>query len=159
VETPTKPSQRPITSQRPVSRGKTIQLSYDPVYEIVDVAFPPQAHLHTREEIDIHFDFMFSWWRRTCGKKVYFLVDYDNFFVDLKQNEHYGTRMRQVMREAALGVVRYGGEPLQRTGVRLFSMRNHSPSNLYADRAAALEVIQHLRSGTLTTTTVTDAAS
>jgi hypothetical protein len=137
-------------SQPPFTRGKTIQLRYDPNEELVEVAFPPEAHLVTRQEIDAHFDFMFDWWRRTCNKKVFFLVDYENFFVDLKQNEHYGTRMRQVMRDAALGVVRYGGDPLQRTAVRLLSMRNHSPSNLYADREEALEVIRRLKAGTLT---------
>jgi len=135
--------------QSPLTRGKTIQLSYDPDENIVSVAFPPEAQLFTLESIDGHFDFMFDWWRRTCGKKVFFLVDYEHFFVDLKHNHHYGTRMRQVMREAALGVVRYGGDPLQRTGVRLYSMRNHSPSNLYANREEALEVIRRLKEGTL----------
>jgi hypothetical protein len=143
-----------MTSAKPgqqlVTRGKTIQLSYDPNEEIVEVAFPPEAQLLTRQALDAHFDFMLDWWRHTCGKKVFFLVDYQNFFVDLKQNEHYGTRMRQVMRESALGVVRYGGDPLQREGVRLYSMRNHSPSNLYADRQEALEVILRLKAGTLT---------
>lgn len=132
------------------TRGKTIVLSFNAKEKIVDVSFPPpEVRLETRQQIDDHFDFMMDWWRRTCGEKVYFLVDYQNFFVDLKQNEHYGKRMKELIDAAALGVVRYGGDSIQRTGVRLYSLRLHSPSNLYASRDEALEVVERLRAGTL----------
>ena len=121
--------------------------SYDPVENIVYVTFP-LVHLETRAEITAHFAYVYKFWRDNCGgRKAYYVVDYDGFSVNLRENEFYAEQMRPILEDCAITVVRYGGDALQRTGARLYNMKLHAPSRLYASRDEALAVVRALKLG------------
>jgi hypothetical protein len=123
---------------------------YDPVENIVYVTFPGRVHLETREEILAHFTASYAFWRDACGgRKAYYVVGYDGFSVNLRENEYYAEQMRPIVEQCAITLVRYGGDALQRTGVRLYNMRLHAPSRLYESKAQALEVVHALKAGTM----------
>lgn len=125
---------------------ETIHQSYDPVENIVHVNFP-KVHLETRDEIREHFDRVVDFWRKNCrGNQVYYIVNYDNFSVSLRQNAYYAEQMQRVL-DCAITIVRYGGDPLQRTAARLYNMKLHSPSRLYESREQALAVVRALKDG------------
>jgi len=119
---------------------------YDAATNIIYVTFPV-VHLETQAEIREHFDRVVAYWRANCrGKKVYYVVGYDGFSVNLRENEYYGQQMRRVM-ECAVTIVRYGGDALQRTAARLYNMKLHAPSRLYESREAAVNVVKALQAG------------
>jgi hypothetical protein len=119
---------------------------YDAAANIIYVTFPV-VHLETQKEIREHFDRVVAYWRTHCrGKKVYYVVGYDGFSVNLRENEYYAQQMRRVM-ECALTIVRYGGDALQRTATRLYNMKLHAPSRLYESREEAVRVVKALQSG------------
>jgi hypothetical protein len=119
--------------------------SYDPGENIVYVTFP-HVHLETRAEISAHFADVYKFWRDNCGgRKAYYLVGYDGFSVNLRENEFYAEQMRPIVEECAITVVRYGGGALQRTGARLYNMKLHAPSRLYESREEALAVVRGLK--------------
>ena len=120
---------------------------YDPVENIVYVTFPT-VHLETRAEIKAHFDYAYQFWRDHCGgRKVYYVVGYDGFSVNLRENEYYAEQMRRIIDDCAITVVRYGGGALQRIGARLYNMKLHAPSRLYESREEALAVVRALKAG------------
>jgi hypothetical protein len=121
--------------------------SYDPVENIVYVTFP-QVHLESREDITAHFAYAYRFWRDNCGgRKAYYVVGYDGFSVNLRENEFYAEQMRPILEDCAITVVRYGGDALQRTGARLYNMKLHAPSRLYESREEAVSVVRALKSG------------
>jgi hypothetical protein len=128
----------------------TFLQSYDAKTNIVHVSFP-KVHLETRDEIRAHFDRVLAFWRDHCGgRKVYYVVNYDGFSVNLRENDLYAEQMRRVLEQSAITVVRYGGDSLQRTAARLYNMKLHSPTRLYDSREKALEVVRALQSGEMT---------
>jgi hypothetical protein len=121
--------------------------SYDPIENIVYVTFP-QVHLETQEEISAHFAYAYRFWRDHCGgRKAYYVVGYDGFSVNLRENQFYAEQMRPMVEECAITIVRYGGDALQRTGARLYNMKLHAPSRLYESREEAIAVVRALKSG------------
>ncbi len=123
--------------------------TYDPVENIVYVTFP-RVHLETREDMRAHFAKSLEFWRANCaGQKAYYVVGYDGFSVNLRENEYYAEMMRPIIEECAITIVRYGGDALQRTGARLCNMRLHAPSRLYDSREQAIEVVRALKSGAM----------
>jgi hypothetical protein len=68
---------------------------YDAKTNIVDVSFP-KVHLESRDEIRAHFDRVLAFWREQCGgRKVYYVVNYDGFSVNLRENDLYAEQMRR----------------------------------------------------------------
>jgi hypothetical protein len=123
---------------------------YDPVENIVYVTFPRRVHLETREEIREHFTHSHTFWEQSCGgRKAYYVIGYDGFSVSLRENEYYAEQVRPLVEKCAITMVRYGGDALQRTGVRLYNMRLHAPSRLYDSKEEALEVVRALKAGTM----------
>ena len=112
--------------------------SYDPVENIVYVTFPRCTSRPARISA-AHFDYAYQFWRDNCGgRKAYYVVGYDGFSVNLRENEFYAEQMRPIVEECAITIVRYGGDALQRTGARLYNMKLHAPSRLYESRDEAL---------------------
>ena len=125
---------------------ETVIQQYDAAANIVYVTFPV-VHLETQTEIREHFDRVIAFWRAQCrGKKVYYVVGYDGFSVNLRENEYYAQQMRRVM-ECAVTIVRYGGDALQRAAARLYNMKLHTPSRLYASRDEAVRVVKAIQAG------------
>jgi hypothetical protein len=129
-----------------MSPTETAFQQYDATTNIIYVTFP-KVHLETQREIKQHFDRVVAFWRDNCrGRKVYYVVGYDGFSVNLRENEAYAQQMRRVM-DCAVTIVRYGGDALQRTATRLYNMKLHAPSRLYESRDAAIAVVQAIQSG------------
>jgi hypothetical protein len=130
--------------------GPTFFQEYDAAENIVYVTFP-KVHLETQPEIRAHFERVLAFWRTNCGgKKVYYVVNYDGFSVNLRENDYYAQQMRRVLDQCAITAVRYGGDSLQRTAARLYSMKLHSPTRLYDTREEALKVVRALKAGEMT---------
>jgi hypothetical protein len=123
--------------------------TYDPAQNIVFVTFP-RVHLETAIQIREHFDRVIAFWKANCqNRKVYYVVDYDGFTVNLRENGSYAQNMKRVADTCAITIVRYGGDSLQRTAVRLYNMKLHSPSRIYGSREEALAVVRGLKNGEL----------
>lgn len=124
----------------------TAYLNYKADENIIYVTFP-LVHLETQAEIRAHFDRVVDFWKANCrGKKVYFVVGYDGFSVNLRENDFYAQQMKRVV-DCAITIVRYGGDALQRAGARLYNMKLHTPSRLYESREKALAIVKALQSG------------
>lgn len=95
-----------------------------------------------------HFEDGKSFWEKDCeGKKVYWLINYDNFEVNRDILPQYIEELQRIMKDTAEGAVRYGGALNQRTVSRFTTMKIHSPANIYESREEALEVIKELQAG------------
>ena len=122
-------------------------LAYNADENIAQLSFR-DAHLKTPQEVNHHFDAVVALWRERCGgRKVYWLVNYEDFSVDMRQNGLYGERMLVVFDLTALAIARYGGSSMQKAAVHLYSMRLHKSSNFYASREEAMDVLRRLRDG------------
>jgi hypothetical protein len=127
----------------------TANLKYDAADNIIYVTFPV-VHLETATQIREHFDRVVAFWKAGCrGKKAYWVVDYDGFTVNLRENDAYAQNMKRVS-ECAITIVRYGGDSLQRTAVRLYNMKLHEPSRIYGSKDEALAVVRALKTGDMT---------
>ncbi|WP_394831008.1 hypothetical protein LVJ94_31310 [Pendulispora rubella] len=117
---------------------------------IVFVSYPPGFHLATRREIMDMFDQVVEFWQAKCrNRKVYYVVDYTNYTSNLSENDFYVTQVKRVIDQCAITIVRFGGDPLTRTGSRLRGMKLHVPTNLYATKDEALAIVHALREGRL----------
>ncbi|WP_394841699.1 hypothetical protein LZC95_32070 [Pendulispora brunnea] len=118
---------------------------------IIFVSYPPGFHLATRREIATMFDQVVEFWQSKCrGRKVYYVVDYTNYTTNLAENDFYVTQVKRVIDQCAITIVRFGGDPLTRTGSRLRGMKLHVPTNLYSTKDEALAIVHALREGRLT---------
>jgi hypothetical protein len=124
-------------------------LVYDAKENVASVSFRG-VHLKTTAEVDTHFDDLIRLWRQRCGgKKVYWVVDYADYSVDVRENESYTRNMKRIIDDTAVAIVRYGGTELQHAAVHLYSLRLHKTSHIYATREEALAVLDRLKKGTL----------
>jgi hypothetical protein len=124
------------------------ELLYDPAANILHVSHPQPVNLETAELISEYFRDVMSFWRQTCGgRKAYFLVSWQNVSTNLLESSVYAECVREVADNAALVIVRYLGEPLQRAAGRLVALKLYRPSHIYSSREEALEVIRGLQSG------------
>lgn len=126
------------------------QLTYDRHEDIIYMSFPERMELETRAQIKAHFDFVVSFWRANAGgRKSYFVVDFTNIVINMKELDYYAKLSDKAQAECAITSVRYGGDPLQRTITRLAGMKIHRPSHVYETRAEALAVVRALKAGEL----------
>ena len=122
-------------------------VSYDQTEDIlfIDTA---GVRVETRDDIDAFFNGIIADWRLSCrGRRVYVVVSYDDFTLNLRENDYYAERMIAAVSLFAKTVIRYGGDTLVRSGARLRGLKLHEPSNLYESRAQAVEVVRGLRTG------------
>jgi hypothetical protein len=111
--------------------------------------------LQTRADIFEFFDYIDAWWRKTCnGTRVYYVVDYTGFTLNLRENDCFAERMKQTVDLSAITVIRYGGDDLQRSAARLRGLKVHAASNLYQTREEAIGVLQSIRAGAISLKTV-----
>jgi hypothetical protein len=125
----------------------SVYLDYDADDNIVYVTFPV-VNLETQAEIKEHFDRVLAHWRANCrGRKVYYVVGYDGFSVNLRENDFYAQQMKRIVDQCAVTIVRYGGDALQRTAARLYNMKLHAPSRLYESKEEAISVVRAIQAG------------
>jgi hypothetical protein len=104
----------------------------------------------TRAEIAAHFAGVARFWNKVAGgERAYFIVDYTNFLMNMREIEFYSQQVKRVLDLYAVTIVRFGGDALQRSSARLVSVKIHQPSNLYRTREEAIDVVRGLRTGTV----------
>jgi hypothetical protein len=109
------------------------------------------VHLETKEDIRGFAEAGRAFWRSRCQRrKAYIVMCYDGFVLNIRENDYYAEQLAILLQECAITTVRYGGDTLQRSAARLRGMKTHQPSNLYASKEEALEVVNAIRAGTVT---------
>jgi hypothetical protein len=125
-----------------------VELAFDIGEATVFVDHSSLVHLETSADVDAYFDAVAAYWRREVrGEKVYFVVSYDNFSSNPAVSERYAERVRAMLTDCALGVVRHGGDVPQRTTARRLAIMLHVPSNLCETREDAIEAVRGMRRG------------
>jgi hypothetical protein len=123
-----------------------VELSYDRDENIVYMSFPEPVDLRTRQEITAHFQQIVDYWRvSTVGQKSYFVVDFDNVTINPGEIDFYAQESKRAHEICAIASVRYGGNHLQRTVVRLAGMKMQQPSNIYETRGQAIAALRAMR--------------
>jgi hypothetical protein len=126
-----------------------IQLAFELVEATVFVDHSSLVHLETSADVDAYFDTVVAYWRREArGERVYFVVSYDHFSSNPAVSERYAERVRAMLTDCALGIVRHGGDVPQRTTARRLAIMLHVPSNLCETREDAIEMVRGLRKST-----------
>jgi hypothetical protein len=120
--------------------------SYDPDEEIMFVGFA-NLSFTSREEIERAFSRVDTFWRANCGgRKVYVVVDYTNVHFDISLTEFYSSYVKKAVEDYSITTLRYTTEVQIRTTLRVVGMNIHKPSNLYATREEAIQMVRALRS-------------
>lgn len=122
---------------------------YSPSEEIVFVRCTTPIRLETAEAIDAFFEESIAFWKREVKKRVYYVVDITNLSMNMQFVDVYARNIKRMLETCALTIVRYGGDPLQRTAGRIASMRLHVPSRIYETHEQALAVVHGLRDGSI----------
>jgi hypothetical protein len=118
--------------------------SFDADDQIMFVAMGNR--FETEPQIAAAFDEITRFWRRTCGgQKVYWVIDYTNFSLDLALTDTYAAYTRQAVDSFSLAAVRYTTDLAARATLRAVAIKNHQPSNICATREDAIAVVRELR--------------
>ncbi len=125
------------------------EYQYDAAEQIFFVSFSAPVALETAADVDAHFEVSNVFWKKHVKKRVYFVVDISNLAINARLVEAYSRNLKHVLATMAITIVRYGGSPLQRATTRLAAMKIHVPSQIYASREDAIEVVRGLRAGTI----------
>src|SRR5262249_45553896 len=121
---------------------------YDEKERILFVDHPTPLHLRTKAEISAYFQSTVDYWRANCPPKgIYAVVDYDGLTFEHEERSFYATQIAHCLKLTGATFVRYGGTISQRAAARNTAAEIHVPSNLYASRQEAIEVVRALRSG------------
>jgi hypothetical protein len=126
---------------------RTRDFHYDEVEQIVFVRCPQPVTLEADAEIDAFFDESLEYWREHVNARVYYVVEITNLTINMRKIDTYTRNIKRMLATSAITIVRYGGGSLQRAAGRLASMKLHVPSNIYATRQEAVEVVRGLRQG------------
>jgi len=123
-----------------------MDLSFDPQENILFVSHPEPIHLDSETRIQEYFDEVVAFWRAKCKRqRVYFVIQYEGLTVDINLKEAYAKQVSRGVKDCAITIVRYGGDPLQRTVARLVGIQLHVPSNVYHSRQEAIAMVRSLR--------------
>jgi len=133
-------------------RGRNgARYTYDPATEIITLEFDKRETafwISNEGDMRRHFQDVQQFWRENCeGKKVYWLLNYDNFSVNHEVLPGYIEHLRDVMAETAHAAVRYGGSFDQRSVSRFTNQKAHLNANICKTREEALQYIGELKAG------------
>jgi hypothetical protein len=125
--------------------SKLPELSYDPIEQILFVGFAG-LRLESEREIDEAFEAVRRHWVSAChGERVYCVVDYTGFSYPNLLSEHYATCVKRAVETYSITTLRHTDDVSLRAALRVMSMKIHLPSNLYATRDEAIQVVRGLR--------------
>jgi hypothetical protein len=116
------------------------------------ILFVGMANLRFESEPQIAaaFEEIARFWKRTCaGKKVYCVVDYTSFALDLALTDTFATYVKQAVDAYAIAVARHTTDLIARATIRAVAIKIHQPSNLYATREEAMNVVRDLQASRL----------
>jgi hypothetical protein len=124
-------------------------MSYDAREQIMYVGFADLA-LYTEGDIACVFESIRRFWAAQCRKrKVYVVVDYTNFVLNIDLTERFAQFVKQATETYAITTVRHTSDLQARTSIRAVAIRLHRPSNLYATKHEALQIVRALKSKTI----------
>jgi hypothetical protein len=130
--------------------GAKVMLIYSDAEKIIFTSHPEPIVLETQDDMVAYFDQCIRYWRLHCrGEKVFVVVEYENLTTNLDELDFYASQVKRVMNECAITIVRYKGGLVQRMAGRGTAVRLHAPSNMYASRSEAINVVRGLRRGTI----------
>jgi hypothetical protein len=125
---------------------KLAGFTYDAALDVVLVDLAG-VRLETRADIDRHWERTVDWWKKgRKGEKAIYVVRYDGFALNLRESDYYASRMQEALQVIAHTVIRYGGDPLQRSAARTRGVKIHMPSHLYTSLDEALDMVARIRS-------------
>ena len=120
-------------------------LSFDPVDRILFVGFAG-FRPKNEEEIARAFDVIERFWLLECrGQKLYAVVDYTDFALDVTLTNAYATCVKRAVERYAITTVRYTTDLSTRATLRAVAVKSHLRSNLYSTREDAIAVVRGLR--------------
>jgi hypothetical protein len=106
----------------------------------------PGAKLETEVQVQRIFDAIRRFWVRECaGAKVYCVVDYTDFSLNIALTAAWAAGVQHAVETYTIATVRYCTDISARATVRAVAIKTHQPSNLYATREDALSVVNGLR--------------
>ncbi len=120
--------------------------SFDRAERILFVGFAG-IDLQTAEQIARAFADIEEFWTRNCGgQKVYCIIDYTNFSLNVALTQTYAEYVKHAVETYGLAVVRYTTDVATRATLRAVAIKMHHPSNIYATREDAIAIVRGLRS-------------
>jgi hypothetical protein len=118
---------------------------------IIELTHREPVLLSEPQDFDDYFGQFLEYWRKMAGgQKVYALVNWGNFRINLRASNDYARNIASLYDRVVTAIVRYNPEdPELRTTGRLTSVRLHKPAHIYGTREEALAVIRGLRDGSV----------
>lgn len=102
--------------------------------------------LDSAAQIKRAFDVIHHFWTRECGgKKIYCVIDYTDFSLDIALTEIYAASVKHAVETYSITTVRYTNNLAARATLRAVAVKTHLPSNVYATRQDAIAVVRGLR--------------
>jgi hypothetical protein len=125
---------------------KTPTFAYDAGDEILFVGFA-NLRFDSKQAIQSAFEAVRVFWKTHCAsRKVYCVIDYTNVEFDDSLTEFYAGYVKRAVEEYSITTVRYTTDVHMRATLRVVGMTIHKPSNLYASREDAIQMVRALRS-------------
>jgi hypothetical protein len=92
------------------------------------------------------FDAIEAFWRRSCGgQKVYCVIDYTNFSLDVAMTDVYATHVKHAVENYTITTIRYTTDVSTRATLRAVAIKTHNASNIYATKEDAVAIVRGLR--------------
>ncbi len=131
-------------------KGKKPTFAHDPGEQIFFVGFAG-IDFSNEEVIREVFAEVRQYWLTHCkGRKMYCVIDYSGVTLPIALTEFYGQFVKHAVEEYSVTTVRYTSDVLMRASLRVVGMTIHKPSNLYATKEDAIEVVRKLRANKMT---------
>jgi hypothetical protein len=120
-------------------------LSFDPREQIMFVGFAG-LRLDSEQQVRAAFEEIRRFWTESCGgRKVYAIIDYTKFDLNIRLTEYYAGFVKEAVDTYSITTVRHTTDVLARATLRVVGLKIHRPSNLYATKEDAVEVVRALR--------------
>jgi hypothetical protein len=121
-------------------------LSFDPIEQIMFVGFAG-LKVETAPQIKVIFDTIDGFWTRRCAPdRVYGVIDYTNFSLNMALTSKWAERVKYGGETYSIATIRFTSDLSARATMRAVAVKTHQPSNLYLTREDAIAVVRGLRS-------------
>lgn len=90
------------------------------------------------------------YWKAHINKRCYAIVDYTGTTIDKAAAEAFAEERQRIVSEMTITTLRFSTDLESRATIRAMSIKIHQPSNLYASREEALQVVRDIQAGLIT---------
>jgi len=120
-------------------------LSFDPIEQIMFVGLAG-LKVETALQIQVIFDAIDRFWTRRCAPdRVYGVIDYTNFSLNMALTSKWAERVKYGGNTYSIATIRFTSDLSARATMRAVAVKTHQPSNLYLTREDAIAVVRGLR--------------